>query len=59
MISAVKGFDIPINKIAELNDAMNELGNTMPITVAGLSEALKRSASVMSFTGNTYQETLA
>ena len=59
MISAVKGFDIPINKIAELNDAMNELGNTMPITVAGLSDALQRSASVMSFTGNSYQETLA
>ena len=59
MISAVKGFDIPINKISELNDAMNELGNTMPITVGGLSEALQRSASVLSFTGNSYQESLA
>lgn len=59
MISAVKGFNIPINKIAELNDAMNELGNTMPITVEGLSQALQRSAAIMSYTGNTYQETLA
>lgn len=63
LISAIKGFSIEVDaegkNIRKIVDIYNEVGNNFAISSAGIGEALRRSASSLSASGNTIEEAVA
>lgn len=63
IISIIKGFGIEVDRegqnVRRVLDMMNEVGNNYAITSAGISEALRLSASSLSVAGNTIEQSIA
>lgn len=61
LISTQKAFgdEISQGSLMTIVDKMNEVGNNLPISVQGIGEALKRSASSLSMANNSIEESIA
>lgn len=58
LISTIKGFGLGADDAESVVDKFNEVGNNFAIGSDGLGEALKRSASSLSASGNTLDESI-
>lgn len=59
LISTIKGYNIAAEDSIRITDIMNEVSNKHSITVAGLGEAYKRSAAILSQGGNSIEQATA
>lgn len=58
IISTIKGFDLAAKDSEQIIDKFNEVGNNFAIGSDGLGEALRRSASSLSASGNTLDQSI-
>lgn len=58
IISTIKGFNLEASESMRIVDRFNEVGNRFSITSKGIGDALQRSASALSASGNTLDESI-
>ena len=59
VISSMRAFNISADDAMSIIDKFNAVGNTQPISSAGIGEALQRSASALATAGNTIDQAVA
>lgn len=55
----IKAFDIDIGQIESVMDKLVTVGNNFPISVKQIAEGMNNASSVLSATGNTFEESVA
>lgn len=58
IISTIKGFNLEASESMAIVDRFNEIGNRFSIASKGIGDALQRSASALSASGNTLDESI-
>lgn len=59
LISTLQGFRMSTDEVGKIIDSVNEVANTQPIDTLGIFEGLERSASSLSASGNTLDQSIA
>lgn len=59
LISTLRGFKLQASDAKKIVDVANQVANTEPIDTAGIFEAMRRSASSLEASGNTYEQAVA
>ena len=59
LVTTLKAFNIEAKDTIQIVDMLDKLNNEYAVSASGLGQALERSASAMSMTGNSLEQTLA